>query len=84
MTDIMELIEKYAETHATIARDLEKWGSHSVSARAKQIEYLTQIKSRIQAMQEVCDLTIKWKINPMIYYTQLIDAIDKLEALKND
>jgi predicted nuclease with TOPRIM domain len=55
MTDIMELIEKYAETHAQIMRDLEKWGQCNEDARKDQQKRYGQLQSHISAMQEVCD-----------------------------
>lgn len=72
MTDIIELID---HIKTNVAYD----GSYR-----KFLDDINQLKFRISAMQEVCDKALKWKKDPMIYYTQLIDAIDKLEALKND
>ena len=76
MTDIMELINDTIDNFvdAVIQQDIEK--------QQKAEDDLDIIQSHIQAMQEVCNLSIKWKKDPMQYYTELIRAIDKLKVLK--
>lgn len=57
MTDTMELIEKYGELMVDIylCESFAKVGK----LREKETEMISQLKSRIQAMQEVCDAAIE-------------------------
>jgi hypothetical protein len=61
MSDIMGLIVEYVAVRIQISHDLEKWGECSDTAIENSNKYFKDIKTRLSAMQEMCEAAVKFE-----------------------
>lgn len=82
MTDIMELINQYIDKCIQIHEyDLDNWPKTRI-IRQESNELLSQLESRIQAIQEVCDAAVLYN-NGVMQICEFSNVVDGYtEAIK--